>query len=238
MFRKVANFNYFDNINSPEKAYWLGFIWADGYIAKRERPRKTGSTRLEYNLKLALKKEDSEHLEKFINCLESDYEIHHYKTKGFGMTECIECRIFITNVHMCGLLYEKLGIFPHRYDVSILIEYIPEEYHKYFILGIFDGDGSLSCYEGSYGKKLNVTFGGSKEVLVFIENHLIKNHIIDSYKEGRKFYQRHKGGDGRWLTLGFAGVPQGMKILNYLYDSPIYLNRKYEKYKNLPYFNQ
>lgn len=28
------NENYFEEINSPEKAYWLGFIWADGYITK------------------------------------------------------------------------------------------------------------------------------------------------------------------------------------------------------------
>lgn len=24
-----ANFNYFDKIDTPDKAYWLGFIWAD-----------------------------------------------------------------------------------------------------------------------------------------------------------------------------------------------------------------
>ena len=49
-----ANFNYFDKIDTPDKAYWLGFIWADGYIAKRERKQPNGCVRIEYNLKLAL----------------------------------------------------------------------------------------------------------------------------------------------------------------------------------------
>ena len=47
-----ANFNYFDKIDTPDKAYWLGFIWADGYIAKRERKQPNGCVRIEYNLKL------------------------------------------------------------------------------------------------------------------------------------------------------------------------------------------
>ena len=53
-----ANFNYFDKIDSPDKAYWLGFIWADGYIAKRTRTQN-GHTRIEYNLKLAIKEKMS-----------------------------------------------------------------------------------------------------------------------------------------------------------------------------------
>ena len=30
------NQNYFENIDSHEKAYWLGFIYVDGYIRKNE----------------------------------------------------------------------------------------------------------------------------------------------------------------------------------------------------------
>lgn len=30
--RTIANFNIFDKIDSEEKAYWLGFIYADGII--------------------------------------------------------------------------------------------------------------------------------------------------------------------------------------------------------------
>ena len=43
--RYTADFHYFDNIDTPEKAYWLGFIWADGYIAKRNRQYSENSNR-------------------------------------------------------------------------------------------------------------------------------------------------------------------------------------------------
>ncbi|MGM9535052.1 MAG: hypothetical protein ACI3VR_07355, partial [Intestinibacter sp.] len=60
--RPKFNEHIFDVIDTEEKAYWLGFIFADGYI---------GSTPLEpnkksvYNFELSLKLEDTSHLEKF-----------------------------------------------------------------------------------------------------------------------------------------------------------------------------
>ncbi len=139
---------------------------------------------------------------------------------------------------MGSFLYEELGLVPNRYDTSKMIAHIPKEFHKYFILGLFDADGSFSAYQNDeYGKKLNVVFGGSESLLRFIEQHLIENNIVESYKNGRQLDQRHKDKDGTWLSLKFAGKIQGMKILNYLYDSPIYLYRKYIKYLQIPYHN-
>lgn len=231
-----ANFNYFDMINSPNKAYWLGFIWADGYVAKRYRNQlKNNKQRVEYNLKIALKDIDSEHLNKFIKDLECNYPILFYKTKGFNQENpTIEARIFITNLHLGKILYDELGIVPNRHSINSIIKHIPKEFHKYFILGTFDGDGSFSYYRNeSYGNKFSVSFGGSIELLQFIEHHLVSNNIVDEAKtenKTRKPHQRHKGEDGTWRIVTYSGRNQFFKILNYLYDSPIYLQRKYEKY--------
>lgn len=170
--------------------------------------------------------------------MESDYPIHFYKSSGFktdNTNEIIEARAFITNKRMCAFLYEDLGIKPYRHDASKLISHIPNELYKYFILGLFDADGSFSSYQKDYGKKMIVCFGGSESLLRFIETFLIENNIVENYQQGRKLEQRHKDRDGTWLSLKFSGVPQGMRILNYLYNSPIYLDRKYEKYLKLPY---
>ncbi len=236
----VANFNFFDNIDTPQKAYWLGFIWADGYISKRERivtNSKKNKTRLEYNLKLALKESDASHVQKFINDIDGNYPVHIYNSSGFDRNNTTtEARAFITNKYMCSKLYEDYGIIPRRHEVDKIIRAIPERLYKYFILGVFDGDGSFTSYHCGRDCKLNVCFGGSEELLRFIENVLITQNVVSSIGENkhRKLQERHKGRDGTWRTLPFAGVSQGSKILRWLYeDSVIYLDRKYEKYKKL-----
>lgn len=231
--RYTFNVEYFNNIDTPDKAYWLGFIWSDGYIAKRDR-----GNRLEYNLKIALKESDYHHLEKFVKDIDGDYPIHFYDSTGFKnqKTKSKECRVFITNKKVASYLYEDLGIIPRRTNPDKLIEIIPENLHKYFILGVFDADGSFTAYQrDDYGEKLNVTFGGSVQLLNFIENHLTEKEIVKN--SCRKTCQRHEGKDGDWKTISFSGKVQGMKVLNYLYDSPTYLDRKYQKYLDLPYHN-
>lgn len=74
MTRYNFNEHYFDNIDSSDKAYWIGFIWADGYVCKRDR-----GNRYEYNLKLELCKEDSKHLETFVKCIDGNYPIKTIK---------------------------------------------------------------------------------------------------------------------------------------------------------------
>ena len=58
------NRHIFDNIDNPEKAYWLGFIVADGYLNKEKRM-----------LRIKLGDIDKHHLEKFINFLGGDYSM-------------------------------------------------------------------------------------------------------------------------------------------------------------------
>lgn len=230
--RYKANFYYFDLIDTPNKAYWLGFLWGDGYIGKRERKQKNGKIRIEYNIKLAIKERDYNHVQKFLNDLESNYPVLFYNTAGFcSETPQKEARAFITNLHMGSLLYEQLKIIPNRWNPSEVIKHIPKKFHKYFILGVFDADGSFSFYYNKgINKKLNVTFGGSELLLRFIEQHLVDNRIINKSEQRRKLFQRHKEKDGTWRTLTLSGTKQGAAVLQYLYDSPIYLSRKYDKF--------
>lgn len=39
--RHTLDATYFDQIDTPEKAYWLGFVWADGGLSKTA-PRCSG----------------------------------------------------------------------------------------------------------------------------------------------------------------------------------------------------
>jgi len=60
--RRDFNENIFDVIDSEEKAYWLGFIYADGYIASAPL---NPNVRTEYSFELSLASFDFKHLQKF-----------------------------------------------------------------------------------------------------------------------------------------------------------------------------
>lgn len=194
-------------------------------------------------MKLALKDTDAGHVQKFLNDIESDYPVHYYKTKGFVRdVDSIEARAFVTNIHMCSKLYEEYGIVPRRYDPTNLISAIPENIYRYFILGVFDADGSFSSYSGDYGDKMNVSFGGSEQLLRFIESALVSQGVVEPARteDGlRCLRTRHEGKDGTWRTMLFPGIPQASKILNWMYkDSVIHLDRKYEKYLSIPHLRE
>lgn len=74
-----VNENYFQDINSCEKAYWLGFIAADGCVT-HTGGREGGSKVLVFNLN----ERDKGHLEKFCHSIESEAKIKLKPGVGFG----------------------------------------------------------------------------------------------------------------------------------------------------------
>ena len=55
------NEKYFEEINTERKAYWLGFLYADGYIEPIYRKEKIKAYRIEVGLSII----DKNTLEKF-----------------------------------------------------------------------------------------------------------------------------------------------------------------------------
>ena len=66
----INNESFFSNINTEEKAYWLGFLAADGNIYN-------------HKISLGLKEEDESHLQKFKLALGVSYPITKKKNKPF-----------------------------------------------------------------------------------------------------------------------------------------------------------
>lgn len=245
LFQKVKpaphysfNENYFDVIDDEHKAYWLGFIWCDGYMAIRHR-----KNHVSYEFKLTLKQDDYDHLEKFNKDLNGNYKVNFYNSNGFCRDEVfVEARLLITNQHFGKTLVEKYGLIPNRKDCTKIINSIPNSLMKHFIRGVIDADGSISQYdhiETKLGKeyltnKLTVHIGGHYEILKHIEKHLINNNLIAEFD--RKVNKRHEeeGRDGEYRSLQLSGKVQGLKILHYIYDdATVYLDRKYEKFLNI-----
>ena len=81
MFKYKRNSDVFEKIDTEEKAYWLGFLYADGYINEKRK-----------FVDIGLKRSDRGHLEKFRQFLESDVPIRDEINNG-GY-ECSRFRIY------------------------------------------------------------------------------------------------------------------------------------------------
>lgn len=124
------NENYFKSIDSSEKAYWLGFIYADGYV--------TGN-----KFGIALSVVDINHLMKFKESIQSSYPIKTYFS-SLPYKSIEYCRMILNSKSFVSDLKDK-GVI---YNKSLVIEFPSEEilnkkFYKDFIRGYFDGDGSL-----------------------------------------------------------------------------------------------
>lgn len=127
------NKHIFDVIDTEEKAYWLGFIFADGYISSRDN-----------SFELSLKGSDIEHLHKFNKFMEhnkDNVKLGEVKNKDKTF---LRCRWGIVNKHLWNTL-NNLGCTPRK-SLTLQFPNIPEELEIPFIRGYFDGDGCLSYY--------------------------------------------------------------------------------------------
>lgn len=136
---------YFNNINTANKAYWLGFIFGDGNVYKQ-------------TLTIHLSKNDINHLVAFKNDIKSNKDIM-FRNDG-----SVEYRIYSEKI-ITDLL--KLGVVPNK---TFKLEYpnIPQKYNKDFIRGYFDADGCMYVSKNDRYKCWSI-FGVSKNIIIKIK---------------------------------------------------------------------
>lgn len=130
---------FFEKIDTNEKAYWLGFMYADGYIIE-----EFDNYRTYYRIGLKIKIEDEDLIDRFIRTLylNSDYK-HRYKELQNIEGKFYEVeyfRIHFANQVMAGDLI-KQGVIPKKSKIIRLPCLNSCELYLSFILGYFDGDG-------------------------------------------------------------------------------------------------
>ena len=200
---------FFDVIDSEEKAYWLGFIYADGCISERVKNGKVSSMKLE----ITLNEGDKIHLEKFLKDIKSTNTIETKLVKLHGK-EITTYRATVSSTDMCRDLIRH-GCSPRKSLTLEFPKHLPESLVKHFIRGYFDGDGCISTR-----KRISVV--GTEQFLTSLQNYLIEelnvsNVSIRQEKRGKHYSYEKSGNDA-------------LKIMNLLYsDCKVYLDRKYEK---------
>ena len=184
---------FFETINTNEKAYWLGVMYADGYIVE-----EIDKYRTYYRIGLKIKIDDVELIDRFIRTLGLNPEYkHRYKELQEIEREFYEVeyfRIHFANQVMAGDLI-KHGVIPKKSKIIRLPCLNSCELYLPFILGCFDGDGE----EGT-----SRLWSGSREFLEDIKNKFdVPNEI--QYRES---------------NLGSVwGLSLGPKLFNAMLDS-------------------
>ena len=203
--------NIFDVIDSEEKAYWLGFIYADGYIASITNAKKKS-----FRIEVSLNENDKNHLEKLSTFLGISKEVKIYKT---NYPRKNRARLFFNN----KIIWNKLNNLGCKPNKSLTLEFpninIFSNIYliKHFIRGYVDGDGCI--YIGKDYNSLKIT--GTYNFLNNIQLNLPLENINKIWKKK----------NANVFDLTFNNK-RGLYILNYLYkDATIFLDRKYIKYK-------
>ena len=205
----------FNTIDTEEKAYWLGFWFADGCINKNK------------SIELGLKYSDIGHLYKFCDFIKSDYSKVKVRKTMLNGKQFLSCRWATKRLALYSALINKGCInrkslilkFP---DLAI---FKSKELVYHFIRGYIDGDGCLGIKTHKYKEPtLTLQVVGTFEFL----SQMCSILHIDSNK---LFHKDKKHPNSNTYSI-FLTSDNALKTANLLYkNATIYLDRKMKIYK-------
>lgn len=208
--KPLFNENIFDSIDTEEKAYWLGFIFADGTISSS--PLRE-DTKTQYQFELSLSSKDKVHLEKFAKFINYTNSIY---------CDNVRCRLSVYSKHFWNVLNCN-GCTPNK---SLTLQFPKPELFLnksdivHFIRGYVDGDGCLSwCNKEHTVASFNLL--GTTSFLESVKKYLnidSKLSILHSKEQSIT----------KFISLSDK---KAFKVCYKLYNnSTVYLDRKYEKF--------
>ncbi len=202
--------DFFETINTEEKAYWLGFILADGCITNNN----------ELSIGLAIR--DYDHLHRFKKSLKSNAQIYESKTYLKRMqTYYATCSISLYSKKISSDL-KKHNIFPRKSTLEQPDLTIPKCLIHHYIRGFFDGDGWFSTYKRvTYYNKWECGFGSSERMLKYVQENCKKLGNIN-FPDPKPF--------SSFYSIEITNQVEILKFIDFIYsDATIYLPRKYER---------
>lgn len=213
----IYNENYFEKIDTENKAYLLGFIYADGFVGKHDDFCISLSDKVDDNLKILKLLQDELQISR-------NLIYHSVSEDGYGSyTLKFSNKIVVNNLNKSGVFTCKsldMDDIPHNIDMKLF---------NHFIRGYFDGDGTICTYYDSYDKRQRYCFGilGTPKFLTKIHKIICSECNI---KETKLKNSRVKG----LAQIDHRGIKSLIKIREYLYkDATIYLTYKHDRFYNI-----
>ena len=216
----TVDHTYFDIIDSAEKAYFLGLLYADGCNYERSS-----------SVQIQLQKRDCAVLELLNKGIKNQRPIKYFtrttksgEVKEYGMLR-IHSKQLSKRLFELGCVYKKSAVL-----TAPPVNEIPEKFKNSFILGFFDGDGTIPYYKKC--DQYSMTFICNNLFQVYIEN-ILKNelglHVTNIIRMKKKTSQPL-----HMLTVG--SIPGMAKLINWLRSSAtdtLQIERKKERMDNV-----
>lgn len=197
--------DYFSNIDSVNKAWLIGFLASDGTVGKERN-----------SIKISLSAKDKEILEKIKEEVKIKRPIREYTTNNGFDVVALEWSSYQQKQDL-----KKYGVVPKKtYLENHLPNFDNEKYTLAYILGYFDGDGSISVSAENYLRFRLCCY--RKELLEDIASFFEKKYGASfslSKDKNRQMYE---------LSISTKYAKEIFKDMYNL--GSIHLDRKYQKY--------
>ena len=213
--KKKINENIFEIIDTEEKAYWLGFIVADGNIGIYNNNK---------TFQIMLQSQDKYILEKLRTSLGCNIRRYDKERDAIIITQSNlkynkkkdEYSLSVCSSKIYDDLYSH-GIYPRKTFNTTIPTGIPDDLFRHFVRGLFDGDGCITTNTGYDTKR--IIFYGQNSLLEPLQNKLKQD--IPTLNDVKIFHKKTLS------MLTYGSKKDVNSFYHYLYnDATIYLTRK------------
>ena len=215
--------HFFDKIDTPNKAYILGFLYADGC-----------NNKVINTITLGLDVKDKDILEKIQKAIGTDRPLYDsiYFAPIFKEGDAIIKRhmviLSLSSKYMSDTV-EKWGVIPRKTFDLVFPDFLSEGLYSHFSRGYFDGDGwaSLRTTNEKYPRqRLNVGMMSSMTFCLGMQKYL-KNKCNIFFNVNHP--SGHKKENG---IIRSSSKEETKKFMDFIYkDAELYIERKYNNFK-------
>lgn len=216
------NHDYFETVNTEDKAYFLGLLYADGCVSIRNS---------NYELIISLVESDKHILDELKKRMGSDIPLYYIDYRRTGKHSAVVSnayRLDITSKKLILDLVDK-GMVPRKTKVIRFPYWLCDDLRSHFLRGFLDGDGCIYTYSGKEFRKTTVIFvsadGFCRDIKSLLGERGIRSSIIPK-RNGIS-------------EVRVCGIRQSLPLLDYLYqgsDPSLRLGRKHDKYLEVKSF--
>lgn len=211
------NERIFENMDTPEKAYWLGLLMGDGCISKGRV--------------ISLGLIDLELIKNFIKFLGNEsINIITIKPRNINQKPMYYVKI---NSKKMTIDLSRYGLIERKSYRTSISEHIPKDFIKFYILGYSDADGSVCNSKNG----VRFTIASCSNLILEQIKQYLETEGINRIKIVRIKFKNDS--DKYYSVLCIRAKQEIIKLFNLLYNGApsIFLQRKYNKFlevKNRP----